>query len=79
MLKTYPRQLILRIVSAGAQEGSLLDHNLQFLPGAKKKSSSFIFLRFEREVFKLEEVIFDFLPFDHYAFLMPEGESSLLL
>jgi hypothetical protein len=29
--------------------------------------------------FRFEEVIFDFLPFDHYAFLLPEGEGSLLV
>ena len=29
--------------------------------------------------FRFEEVIFDFLPFNHCAFLMPEGEGRLLV
>lgn len=38
-----------------------------------------VFSRIEHLVFKFEEVIFDFVPFGHCVFTLPEGECCLLV
>lgn len=44
-----------------------------------KKIFEIFLIDFELMAFRFEEVIFDFLPFNHCAFLMPEGEGRLLV